>query len=51
MEDEEGNVLLSPQLMTDGEIDEVVNKSKRELDEFGRAAKEELRNLKEKMRS
>jgi hypothetical protein len=46
---EQDHVLLSAQLMTDREIDEVVNSLKGELDEFGKTAKKELKELREKM--
>jgi hypothetical protein len=46
---EDGNVLLSPQLMTAKEIDEVVNSMKRELEEFRKKAKQELQTLKSKI--
>lgn len=47
---EQGRTLLSAQLMTEQEIDEVVRNSKAELDEFGKLAKNELRDLKSKIR-
>ena len=46
---EDDNVLLSPQLMSDPEIDEIVAQLKAELDEFGKKAKRELKSLREKM--
>ncbi len=42
-------ILLSPQLMSELEIDEVVTQLKAELDEFGKIAKKELKSLREKM--
>ena len=39
---EEGRVLLSPELMTDREVDETVDQLKSELEEFRRSAKQEL---------
>lgn len=42
-------ILLSPQLMSEPEIDEVVIQLKVELDEFGKKAKKELKSLREKM--
>ena len=49
-ESEEGLVLLSPELMTDHEVDETVDQLKSELEEFRRRAKQELHNLRAKMR-
>lgn len=46
---EQDHILLSAQLMTDKEVDEVVDSLKGELDEFGKVAKRELRELREKM--
>jgi hypothetical protein len=46
---ENDNILLSPQLMSDPEIDEIVAQLKVELDEFGKKAKRELKSLREKM--
>ena len=46
---EAGHVLLSPQLMTAGEIDEAVAQMRAELDEFATKAKRELRELKSKI--
>jgi len=43
------NILLSPQLMSDSEIDEVVTQLKAELDDFRKKAKKELKSLREKM--
>jgi len=42
-------ILLSSQLMSEPEIDEVVTQLKAELDEFGKKAKKELKSLREKM--
>jgi len=42
---ENDNILLSPQLMSDPEIDEIVAQLKVELDEFGKKAKKELNSL------
>lgn len=42
-------VLISEQLATNREIDDFVDRLKAQLDEFGRAAKKELRVLGEKM--
>lgn len=47
--EEQDHILLSAQLMTDREVDEVVDSLKKELDEFGKAAKRELKELHEKM--
>lgn len=41
----EEHILLSPQLMTDKEVDETVDKLRDELEEFRRRAKKELRDL------
>ena len=49
-ESEEGLMLLSPELMTDHEVDETVDQLKSELEEFRRRAKQELHNLRAKMR-
>ena len=46
---EQGNILLSEQLMTGSEIDNVVEEMKRELEEFRKRAKAELHSLREKM--
>jgi hypothetical protein len=46
---EAGRVLLSPELMSDVEIDEIVFQLKAELDEFAQLAKRELRNLKDEI--
>ena len=45
----QGTVLLSPQLMTDQEIDETVNQLRNELEEFRKKAKKELQSLRKKM--
>jgi hypothetical protein len=45
----EGNLLLSAQLMTVKEVDEVVDQMKLELEEFRIKAKKELKSLQEKM--
>ncbi len=42
-------ILISPELMSDPEIDEIVTQLKQELDEFGKKAKKELKSLREKM--
>ncbi len=47
---ENGQILLSAQLMTDSEIDHVVEEMKQELDDFRKRAKEELRTLRDRMR-
>lgn len=47
--EEEGNILLSAQLMTGKEVDEVVDQMKLELDEFRMKAKKELKLLQDKM--
>lgn len=46
---DDGHILLSAQLMSDAEIDEAVQQLKSELDEFSKAAKRELRQLRDKM--
>lgn len=46
---EDGHSLLSSRLMSDIEIDEVVENMKIELVEFRKKAKKELKMLKEKM--
>jgi len=46
---ENNHILLSPQLMSDREIDEVVIQLKAELDEFGKKAKKELKALRDKI--
>lgn len=43
---EAGHILISPELASDMEIDEIVSQLKAELDEFARVAKCELRYLK-----
>jgi hypothetical protein len=48
--EEQGRILLSAQLMTDLEIDYVVDEMKQELEEFGKKAKAELKSLHKKMR-
>ena len=45
----EENILLSPQLMSDQDIDETVEKIHRELEEFRKEAKRELKTLRKKM--
>jgi hypothetical protein len=45
---EDGHTLLSAQLMTDHKIDEFVTHMKSELDEFAKAAKRELKKLKQR---
>lgn len=45
----DGQIFLSPELMSDGEIDYAVDQLKSELEEFRKAAKKELRTLKTKM--
>ena len=47
---EQEHILLSPQLMTAKEIDEVVDQLREELEEFRKKAKNELKSLHEKMR-
>jgi len=47
--EEDGRVLLSAQLMTDLEIDHVVDGLKKELEEFRAKAKKELKSLNDKM--
>jgi len=49
-ETKEGDILLSPQLMTAIEIDEAVNSMKKELEEFRTKAKKELQTLKSKIK-
>lgn len=49
-EDETGCYLLTPQLMTEAEIDYEVNRLIKELEEFRKAAKKELLTLQSKMR-
>lgn len=44
------HILLSPRLMTDGEVDETVERLKEELEEFRKKAKKELRDLRAKIR-
>lgn len=46
---ENDNILLSPQLVSDTEIDEIVAQLKAELDDLRKKAKRELKFLKEKM--
>ncbi len=46
---EDGHTLLSSRLMSDKEIDEVVEHLKKELEEFRKKAKKELKTLKAKM--
>lgn len=46
----EGRVLLSPQLMTDKEIDEAVDQLKSELEEFRREAKKEINAVRARIR-
>ena len=46
---EAGHTLLSPQLMSDKEIDEVADNLKAELEEFRKKAKRELKTLKAKI--
>ena len=48
--EDQGRTLLSAQLMTEQEIDEVLRNLKAELDEFGKLAKNELRDLRSKIR-
>ena len=50
-EDESGRKLLTPQLMTEAEIDYEVNRLIKELEEFRKAAKKELLELQHKMLS
>ena len=45
----DGHLLLSPQLMTDAEIDHEVESLIKELEQFRTSAKKELRNLQAKM--
>ena len=47
--EQHGHVLLSAQLMTDSEIDEVVDGLKKELEEFRTKAKKELKSIQDKM--
>jgi hypothetical protein len=47
--DEGGQLLLTPQLMTDREIDEAVDGLIKELEEFRKAAKKELMTLRARM--
>nr|VFJ44012.1 MAG: hypothetical protein BECKDK2373C_GA0170839_100730 [Candidatus Kentron sp. DK]VFJ53473.1 MAG: hypothetical protein BECKDK2373B_GA0170837_104229 [Candidatus Kentron sp. DK] len=47
--EDQGHVLLSAQLMTDSEIDYVVDGLKEELEEFRTKAKNELKALHNKM--
>ena len=47
--EEEGNILLSAQLMTSREIDEVVDQLNQELEEFRNNAKKELKVLQDRM--
>ena len=42
-EEEDGRILLSPQLVTDNEVDNAVDALIRELEAFRKAAKKELR--------
>lgn len=44
-----GQIFLSPELTSDGQIDYAVDQLKDELEEFRKAAKKELRTLKTKM--
>jgi len=43
------HILLSPQLMCDQEIDDIVDKLSHELEEFRKAAKRELKMLHKKI--
>jgi len=45
----DGHLLLSPQLMTDDEIDNEVEKLVKELEQFRTSAKKELKTLRAKM--
>ncbi len=45
----EEHILLSPKLMTDGEVDETVKQLKEELEEFRLKAKKEIRALRAKI--
>jgi len=49
--EEHDRILLSAQLMTESEIDHVVDELKKELEEFRTKAKKELQSLHEKMRN
>lgn len=49
-EDAEGRILLSPQLVTDKEIDESVDRLIKQLEKARRKAKKDLREKKEKLR-
>ena len=44
-------ILLSAQLMTDSEIDQVVDELKKELEEFRTKAKKELKSIQDKMQN
>jgi hypothetical protein len=48
--DSEGRILLSPQLRTDREIDESVDRLIEQLETVRKKAKKELRETKEKLR-
>lgn len=48
---EQEHILLSAQLMTEREIDEVVDQLRNELEDFRKEAKNELKSLREKMRA
>jgi len=43
--EKDGNVLLSPQLMTEKEVDETVDGLIKELEEFRRTTKKELESI------
>ncbi len=47
--EEQGHILLSSQLMTDSEIDYVVDEMRQELEEFRKNAKRELKSLLDQM--
>ena len=47
----EGKILLGPDLMTDKEVDDLVDLLLGELEKFCEQAKKELRSLREKMKA